>query len=96
MSRKYLKAPIVKNAISKKKGITFKWAKVTGASGYYVYRATGNGTYKKVATIRGGSKMSYIDAKVKKGKIYKYKVKAYSGKTVSSISVKAIKIKDKY
>ena len=96
VSRKYLKAPIVKNAISKKKGITFKWGKVTGASGYYVYRATGNGTYKKVATIRGGSKMSYIDAKVKKGKIYKYKVKAYSGKTVSSISVKAIKIKDKY
>ncbi|MCD7760898.1 MAG: leucine-rich repeat protein, partial [Clostridiales bacterium] len=35
-------------------GVTVKWSKVSGASGYYVYRKTSGGTFSKIATITSG------------------------------------------
>ncbi len=53
------------------------WNKVSGASGYYVYRSTKkNGTYKKIATVKKGT-LSYKDTKRTTGKTYYYKVAAY-------------------
>ncbi len=80
---------------STKSGITLKWSKVTGADGYMVYRKTGSGSYSKIATVKGNSKVTYTDKKAKKGKTYTYKVKAYKSKTYSAYS-NAKKIKDKY
>ncbi len=90
-----ISAPKLSSVKSAKKGVTFKWNKVSGASGYYVYRKTGSGSYKKIATVKGGSKVSYLDKKAKKGKTYTYTVKAYY-KSYSSAYRTGLKIKDKY
>lgn len=92
---KFLSAPTLSSATSSKSGITFKWKKVSGASGYYVYRKTGSGSYSKIATIKSGSTVSYLDKSAKKGKTYTYTVKAYNGSYTSS-SKTGISCKDKY
>ena len=42
--------------------------------------------------MKGGSKTSYTDKKVKSGTTYYYTVKAYKGKKVSSYNKKGLKI----
>lgn len=75
------------------------WKKVSGATGYEVYRSTSkDGKYKKVKTIKNSKTVSYKDKKVTSGKKYYYKVRTYktvSGKKVYSnySSVKSIKVK---
>ena len=85
---------------SAKKKVTLKWKKVSGANGYYIYRATSKtGAYKKIATIKKGSVVKYTDKKsLKKKKTYYYKVVAYKksqGLTATSTAsaVKKIKVK---
>jgi hypothetical protein len=51
-----------------------KWTSVQNAQGYNVYRKTGSGTWKKIATV---SKTTYSDKNLKKG-TYSYRVQAYS------------------
>ena len=95
LSKLYLADPTLKTPSSTKKGITLKWSKVTGAEGYQVYRKTGSGSYSKIATVKGNSKVTYTDKKAKKGKTYTYKITAYKSKVTSAYSnTKAIK--DKY
>lgn len=94
-SKTFISAPKPSSVKSEKSGITFKWNKVSGVSGYYVYRKTGSGSYKKIATVKGYKKVSYLDKSAQKGKTYTYMVKAYSGSTTSDYR-KALKIKDKY
>ncbi len=95
LSKYYLADTILSTPKSTKSGITLKWKKVTGADGYMVYRKTGSGSYSKIATVKGNSKVTYTDKTAKKGKTYTYKVKAYKSKTYSAYS-NAKKIKDKY
>ena len=60
--------------------VTVKWGKVTGVTGYEVYRSTSKSSgYKKVGTTTG---VSFKNTGLSSGKTYYYKVKAY--KTVSS------------
>jgi len=57
--------------------ITLKWKKISGASGYIIYRSVGkNGPYKKVKTITRGNTLSYKNGSLKKGTYY-YKIRAY-------------------
>ena len=91
----YLADTTLSTPKSTKSGITLKWKKVTGADGYLVYRKTGSGSYSKIATVKGNSKVTYTDKKAKKGKTYTYKIKAYKSKTYSAYS-NTKKIKDKY
>ncbi|MCQ4636218.1 fibronectin type III domain-containing protein [Anaerovorax odorimutans] len=52
------------------------WKKVSGANGYVVYKASSKkGKYKKVKTVKKGTKMN--NTRLKKGKKYYYKVRAY-------------------
>ncbi len=95
VSRYYLEDPELLSVKSGKTGVTAKWEAVKGASGYYVYRKTGSGSYKKIATVKGQKKYSYLDKSAKKGKTYTYKVKAYYSKTTSAYS-NAKKVTDKY
>lgn len=63
------------------------WTKVFGASGYKVYRASGNQkTFNLIKTIEGNTTNSYtyIDESVTKGEIYYYRVCAY-GSNVSAV-----------
>lgn len=94
-SRYYLDNPELLSAKSGKKGVTAKWETVKGASGYYVYRKEGDGKYKKLTTVKGGTKNSYVDKSAKKGKTYTYRVKAYYSKTTSAYS-NTKSVKDKY
>ena len=58
--------------------VKVSWKKVSGASGYRIYRSTSkNGTYKKVKSITNGSKLTWTNTKLKKKKTYYYKVRAY-------------------
>ena len=95
VSRYYIDNPELISAKSSKKGVTAKWEVVNGASGYYVYRKEGSGSYKKLATVKGSTKYSYLDKSAKKGRTYTYKVKAYYSKTTSAYS-NAKSVKDKY
>ncbi len=67
-----------------------QWGKVSGAKGYYVYRKGGSlsdSTWKKIATIKSGSTVSYVDKKAKSTDwYYTYTVKAYNGSSVSDFN----------
>ena len=67
----------VKNYTS---SVKISWNKVSSADGYYVYRKSGTGSWKQIAKVKGGSKVSYTDKKVSCSKTYKYTVRAYDGK----------------
>lgn len=70
-------------------GIKVSWGKVTGASGYYVYRRTSSGSWTKLKTTTG---TSYTDTTAKVGTTYYYTVKAYSDSSASSyVTNKTIK-----
>lgn len=85
---KYLAQPKV--AVSNtSKGAKVSWGKVKGAAGYYVYRKTGNGSWKRLKDTKG---TSYTDTTAKSGTTYSYSVKAYSG-SIKSTSTNSRKIK---
>lgn len=70
------KLSTVKNISGRK--VTLKWKKVSGASGYEIWRAAKKkGKYKKVKVITKGRTLKYTDRKLKKKKTYYYKVRAY-------------------
>ncbi len=87
-----LSAPTKVRAVAQ--GITavkLKWKKTQGADGYQIYRANKkNGRYKKIATVKGAGKTSYVNKKRTTGKKYYYKVRAYSGKSYSPFSKKVL------
>lgn len=68
--------------------IKLTWDAQEDVDGYQIYRAISkNGSYKKVATVKGDRDTSYIDTGLTCGKTYYYKVRAYkkiNGKTVYS------------
>ena len=89
---KRLADPTVSSASNITAGVQVKWSKVTGATGYIVYRKTGNGSWSRVADIKSGSTVSYIDKTAKSGTAYTYTVRAYSGNTMGDwSSTKTIK-----
>lgn len=91
LSIKSFSAPKITRRTVKKKSITIKYTSKDKATKYIIYRQTGNGSFKKIATT---SKTTYVDKKVKKNKTYSYKVVAYSKKgkvTVYSAYSKASK-----
>ena len=79
-------AVTVKSVTVKKGKITLKWKKDKSVSGYIIYRSTKkNGTYKRIANVKGASKTSFTNTKVTSGKKYYYKIRSYkrvNGKTV--------------
>ena len=83
---RYLKTPIIKSAIRSKTKVTLKWNKVKGATGYKIYRKTGKGKYKLIARITIGSKVSFVDRKIKSAGTYTYRMVAYYKNAQSSYS----------
>ena len=70
--------------ISSTSKVKISWKKVSGASGYRIYRYNSSTKkWVKIKTIKSGSTISYKDTGLSIGKTYKYKVKAYvkSGST---------------
>lgn len=59
--------------------IVLTWTKVDGATGYEVYRKT-TGSYSKIGTVNGQSKVTFKDEKATTGVKYQYTVKAFYNK----------------
>jgi fibronectin type 3 domain-containing protein len=79
-------APTGIKAVAGLKRVKLSWKKVSGTTGYEIYRATSkSGKYKKVKMIAKISTISYIDKKLTAKKNYYYKVRAY--KTVNGKKV---------
>lgn len=84
--------PVVK-AKGGKKAVTLSWKRISGATGYTIYRASSkNGKYSKVKVIESGKTVKYTDKSLKSKKTYYYKVRANrkinSKKMIQSISSK--------
>ena len=62
-------------------GVKISWGKVSGASGYYVYRRTTSGSWTRIKNTTG---TSFTDTGAKKGVTYYYTVKAYAGSSYST------------
>jgi hypothetical protein len=76
------------------KGVKISWKKITGATGYIVYRRTASGSWSRIKIITSASTLSYTDTTGKNGTTYYYTVKAYSGNINSSfVTNKCIKYK---
>ena len=83
---KRLSNPAVTSASKRSNGINVKWSKVTGATGYVVYRKTANGSWSRIANIKSGSTTSYTDTKASRDVTYIYTVRAYNGSTMSNFN----------
>lgn len=83
VSQKLKTAPKITSIKNTSGGISLKWKKVKGASGYYVYRKTAKNSFKKVATVKNGSSVKYTNKSVKSNTKYFYKIKAYNSKYTS-------------
>lgn len=87
------KAPVIDTTVSSTSStIKISWSEISHASGYYVYRKTTDGSWAKVAKVKGKSNTSYKDTGVS-GKYY-YAVVAYKtvdGTTYSSVKSDSIK-----
>ncbi len=80
---KRLADPTVASVTNATAGITVKWNKTAGASGYIVYRKGTSGSWTRIADVKSGSATSYTDKTASSGSTYSYTVRAYSGKTMS-------------
>ncbi len=80
--------PTISSAKNTANGVKLTWKKSSNASGYYVYRKTGSGSYKKIKTIKKKSTVTYTDTSAKNGSTYTYKVVAYSSNNKSSGATK--------
>lgn len=65
---------------SSSSAVRIKWNKVSGASGYRIYRQDAEGNWKKIKTITKSNITEYRDSGLNPGTRYRYKVKAYAKK----------------
>ncbi len=83
----YIKAPKIKSIKNNYGSVTVKWQKVSGASGYYLYRKTNNNKWKRIKKFKDDDKLYYTDRSVVNGRKYTYAVKAYKGKKRSVLGL---------
>ena len=82
----YLSQPAV-TAANKNGYVNVNWGKITGATGYIVYRkASGETGWSRLASVTGNATVSYNDKTVKSGIAYRYTVRACKGSYSSSYS----------
>ena len=93
---KALSTPVLDEIISKKTGINFSWGWVSGATGYNVYRKTADSSWEKIAYVKGGNVLSYVDKTAQKGVTYTYTVSATYGATEGKYNKTGLTCKDKY
>ena len=89
-----LKKPVLVSAkySSTKDRVTVKWKKVNGAAGYYVYRKVKGGNWKKLGTVKTGTKVTYNNTSISHNVTYYYTVRAYRGDFTSSRNSTGVKV----
>ena len=92
-----IKKPTVKSVKAKSStSIIVKWGKVSGAKGYIIYQKIANKRFKKVATIKSGTKTTYTAKKLKSDTKYSYKVKSYTISNGKKVYSKYSNVKSTY
>ncbi len=78
----YLKSPTLSGKTTTATSMIAKlsWTKITGATGYELYRSVNGGAYQKINTT---SAISYTDGNRSSDKTYRYKIRAY--RTVNGV-----------
>ena len=71
------KTQITKISVRSASALDVSWQKVSGASGYELYRKSGSGSFQKVAAVAGINQCTCTDGKLKADTLYTYQVKAY-------------------
>lgn len=82
-----IKAPAKANLIkvsNAAKGVKLTWKRSAGATGYVIYKKSGSGSYKKIATVKESQTLNYTDEKVKNTGKYTYRIRAYKRANGSS------------
>ena len=75
----YLATPKLISAVSTTTGITVKWQSVKWATGYMIFRKTGNGAWVHIGTVNGTNNVTYVDKTAEYANKYTYTVRAYYG-----------------
>ncbi|MGM9593321.1 MAG: Ig-like domain-containing protein [Candidatus Onthomonas sp.] len=89
----YLAAPSLTGAEASGNSIQVTWGKVSGATGYNVYRKTADSKWSKIASVSSGSEVSYTDTSADLGITYTYTVRATKGSAISSYHSKGVSAK---
>lgn len=84
ISIKYMAKPDLTSITNTSTGIRITWTKVTGASGYAIYRKSKNGPYERIATLTSANTLQYTDTTTLSGTTYTYTVRGYDGSTLGS------------
>ncbi len=71
------KGPLTITAVSAG-SIRMEWKPVQAASGYNIYRKSGDGGYQLVGSVAGGETVSYSDKNLKEAVTYTYRVRSYT------------------
>ncbi len=75
-----ISAPKLSSVKNNASSVKLTWGKVSSADGYYIYRKGNTGSWKQIAKIKGGKKVTYTDTNVSCSETYQYTVRAYDGK----------------
>ena len=86
-----LGAPKLTGIANNSTNVKLSWKKVSSADGYYVYRKGQTGSWKQIAKVKGGTKVSYTDKTVGCSETYQYTVRAYDGKVKGCYSNSGLK-----
>lgn len=86
----FVETPDITLRVNRSTGIGLGWNKISGATGYAVYRKSysGSDAWKRVATITNASTLSWVDTSVKNnnGSQYRYTVRALAGSDRKTLS----------
>lgn len=92
-----LATPVLKGSSAGYKSAKLTWNKISGATGYRIYRSTSeDGTYTAIRNLKDVSVLSYTNSSLKTGTTYYYKMRAFrivGSKTYYSEYTKPITVK---
>ncbi len=88
-----LTTPVLVSAGNAAQGVNVSWNAVTGADGYYIYRKTADTSWKRIASVYGGSTVKYTDTAAQSGTTYTYTVRAYKGSALSGYNGTGVSVK---
>lgn len=87
-----LTTPVLSSAGNGTQGVKVAWKSVQGAAGYYIYRKSAGGSWKRIGSVSSGSTVNYTDTTVQSGTAYTYTVRAYKGSTLSGYDATGVSV----